>query len=125
MCDFIKEQKFERAGVFTYSHEEGTSGYELEDDVPEEIKAERASTLMELQGNISRQLNLSRVGATYTVLIDRKEGSHYVARTEFDSPEVDNEVLIDASQSYLRIGEFIKVRITDADEFDLYAEPLP
>ncbi len=125
LCDFIKEQKFERVGVFTYSHEEGTSGYELEDDVPEEIKAERASTLMELQSNISRQLNLNRVGATYTVLIDRKEGSHYVARTEFDSPEVDNEVLIDASQCYLRIGEFVKVRITDADEFDLYAEPLP
>ncbi len=125
LCDFIKEQKFERVGVFTYSHEEGTSGYEFEDDVPEEIKAERASTLMELQSNISRQLNLSRVGATYTVLIDRKEGNHYVARTEFDSPEVDNEVLIDASQSYLRIGEFVKVRITDADEFDLYAEPLP
>ncbi len=124
LCDFIEEQKFERVGVFTYSHEEGTSGYALEDNVPEEVKAERASTLMEIQSKISQELNNGKIGKEYNVLIDRKEGNYYVARTEYDSPEVDNEVLIQASKSYLRIGEFTKVRITDAEEFDLYAEPV-
>lgn len=124
LCSFIKEQQFERVGVFTYSHEEGTSGYDLEDDVPEEVKQERASELMEIQAKISEQLNAAKVGKTFKVLVDRKEGGYYVARTEFDSPEVDNEVLIDASKHYLRIGEFATVRITDAMEFDLYAEPL-
>lgn len=124
LCEFIKQQKFERVGVFTYSHEEGTSGYELEDDVPEEVKQQRASELMEIQAKISEQLNTEKVGKTYKVLVDRKEGGYYVARTEFDSPEVDNEVLIDASKHYLRIGEFATVRITDAMEFDLYAEPI-
>jgi ribosomal protein S12 methylthiotransferase len=124
LCAFIKEQKFERVGVFTYSHEEGTTGYALNDDVPEEIKQQRASELMEIQSKISEQLNQQKIGNTYRVLVDRKEGGYYVARTEFDSPEVDNEVLIDASKHYLRIGEFANVRITEAMEFDLYAEPL-
>jgi ribosomal protein S12 methylthiotransferase len=124
LCDFIEEQKFDRVGVFTYSHEEGTSGYALEDDVPEEVKAERASVLMEIQSKISQELNLAKLGNVYDVLVDRKEGNYYVARTEFDSPEVDNEVLIDASKHYLRIGEYASVRITDAEEFDLYAEPI-
>jgi ribosomal protein S12 methylthiotransferase len=124
LCDFIQEQRFERVGVFTYSHEEGTSGYAYEDDVSEECKAERASALMDIQTKISQELNQIKIGNQYKVLVDRKEGNYYVARTEFDSPDVDNEVLIDAQKYYLRIGEFATVRITDAVEFDLYAEPV-
>lgn len=122
--DFIQRTKFNRLGVFTYSHEEGTSGYELEDDVSEEVKQQRAAEIMELQQDISLALNQKRVGEICKVLIDKKEGGYFVGRTEADSPEVDNEVLIAAENEYLRIGDFATVKITDATDFDLYAEVL-
>ncbi|OAV45586.1 30S ribosomal protein S12 methylthiotransferase RimO [Lewinella sp. 4G2] len=119
MCDFVSEMRFERLGVFMYSHEEDTSAHEVEDDVPAEVKAERANRLMELQKEISLELNEARVGAELRVLIDRKDDEFYVGRTEFDSPDVDNEVLIPAGQAYLRTGDFVKVKITEATEYDL------
>ncbi|HYV94837.1 MAG TPA: 30S ribosomal protein S12 methylthiotransferase RimO [Chitinophagales bacterium] len=120
--DFIRETKFDRLGVFTYSHEEGTSGYELEDDVPEEVKQQRASELMSIQEEISSGLNQKKIGKLFRVLIDRKEGNYFIGRTEFDSPEVDNEVLINASENYVRIGDFASVKIASADAFDLFGE---
>jgi ribosomal protein S12 methylthiotransferase len=119
---FIADFRFERLGVFTYSHEENTKGYQLEDNVPDELKQERAAELMSLQEDISRELNNAKVGNTYKVLFDRKEGGYFIGRTEYDSPEVDNEVLIDAKKNYVRVGDFANVRITDAEEFDLYGE---
>jgi ribosomal protein S12 methylthiotransferase len=121
--EFISETKFDRLGVFTYSHEEGTSGFELKDDVPEEVKQKRASELMEMQEEISAELNQNKIGKTFKVLIDRKEGNFFIGRTEADSPEVDNEVLIDASKNYLRIGDFSKVEIISIEAFDLIGEP--
>jgi ribosomal protein S12 methylthiotransferase len=122
LADFVDEQKFERLGVFQYSHEENTSGYDLKDDVSEEEKAERAARLMTLQENISFQLNSKKIGKTFKVLFDRKEGGYFIGRTEFDSPEVDNEVLVDAKKHYVRIGDFANVKILSATEFDLYGE---
>ena len=122
LCDFVREQRFNRLGAFTYSHEEGTSGYALVDDVPEDIKNERAAKLMAIQSEISQELNNERVGEVCRVLIDRKEGGYFIGRTEHDSPEVDNEVLIDAQTNTCKIGEFVNVRITDAAEFDLVGE---
>lgn len=122
LLDFIKETKFERAGVFTYSHEEGTSGYELKDDVPQKIKDERAARLMKVQEEISFELNQQKVGKEFRVLIDRKEGNYFFGRTEFDSPEVDNEVLIDAKKQFVRVGDFCNVKISAAEEFDLFGE---
>lgn len=122
LAEFIKEQRFERLGVFTYSHEEGTSGYELEDDVEEEVKNARASYIMEVQQQISEELNAAKIGKTFKVLFDRKEGDYFVGRTESDSPEVDNEVLLDAKNNYVRVGDFATVKIIDASDFDLYAE---
>ena len=122
LCDFVREQRFNRLGAFTYSHEEGTSGYALVDDVPEEIKNERAARLMQIQSDISQELNNERVGDECRVLIDRKEGGYFIGRTEHDSPEVDNEVLLDAQKNKCKIGEFVNVRITDAAEFDLVGE---
>ncbi|MBX2845091.1 MAG: 30S ribosomal protein S12 methylthiotransferase RimO [Saprospiraceae bacterium] len=119
---FIQEQRFSRLGVFTYSHEEGTPGHVLEDDVPDEIKQQRAAEVMEVQQNISFELNEAKVGQTLKVLIDKKEGGYFVGRTEADSPEVDNEVLIPAATNYCRIGDFAQVKITDASDFDLYGE---
>lgn len=124
MKDFVRETKFDRLGVFTYSHEEGTSGFELNDDVPEEVKKQRASEIMELQQEISSELNQNKIGNTFRVLIDRKEGNHFIGRTEADSPEVDNEVLINAEKNYLRVGDFAEVKIISADEFDLMGEPV-
>jgi ribosomal protein S12 methylthiotransferase len=121
--EFVRETKFDRLGVFTYSHEEGTSGFELRDDVPEEVKQQRAAEIMNLQQEISSELNQQRVGKTFRVLIDRKEGNYFIGRTESDSPEVDNEVLIDASKNYLRVGDFANIRITSAGEFDLIGVP--
>ena len=120
--DFIQRMQFSRLGVFTYSHEEGTSGYELVDDVPQEEKQRRANEVMEVQQDISYQLNQQKIGKTLKVLIDKKEGNYFVGRTEADSPEVDNEVLIDAKDTYLRIGHFYEATITGATDFDLYAE---
>ena len=124
MMNFVRDMRFERLGVFTYSHEENTHAYTLEDNVPEEVKTTRAEELMELQQEISLELNQEKIGTTQKVLIDRLESGTYYARTEFDSPEVDNEVLIDATDTYLRIGDMVTVKITDATEFDLTAEPL-
>lgn len=124
LIEFIKIMRFERLGVFTYSHEEGTSGYLLADTVSNEEKAERASRIMEVQQQISWEKNQEKVGKVFKVIIDSKEGGNFIGRTEFDSPEVDNEVLIDASQHYLRIGDFANIKITRAEEFDLFGEPV-
>lgn len=122
--NWVAEMRFERLGCFTYSHEENTTAYTLEDDVPEEIKQERANEIMELQSQISWELNQEKIGKTFRCIIDRKEGSHFVGRTEFDSPDVDNEVLIDATKHYLKQGEFFDIKIIDAADFDLYGQPI-
>src|SRR5690554_720044 len=122
MVDFVQRMKFERLGVFTYSHEEDTHAYQMEDALPEEEKQARANYLMEVQEGISFDLNQEKIGKTFKVLIDKKENGHFVGRTEFDSVEVDNEVLVDASKYYCRIGDFVHVKVTDATEFDLYGE---
>jgi len=121
LLEFVKEQKFDRLGIFNYSHEEQTHAYTLEDTVPEELKQERSEIIMEAQQAISLEKNQSRVNSEMKVLIDRKEGAYWIGRTEFDSPEVDNEVLLDASQYYLEPGQFYQVHIDRAEEFDLYA----
>ena len=123
LCEFVRDMRFERLGVFQYSHEEDTSAYQLADDVPAEVKAERASRLMEIQQEISLEINEAKVGQSFRVLFDRKEGGYFVGRTEFDSPEVDNEVLVPADQ-YVRVGDFAQVRITSASEYDLFGELL-
>lgn len=120
--DWVKEMRFERLGCFTYSHEENTHAYNLEDDVPEEVKMERANEIMEIQSQISWELNQSKIGKEFKVVIDRKEGNYFVGRTEYDSPDVDNEVLIDATNTYLKTGEFTTVKVVEAEDFDLYAE---
>ena len=120
--EFVREQRFDRLGVFPYSAEEGTPSAEMADDVPEEVKQARVERIMKLQQEISLQNNLRRVGETYRVIVDRREGDFYVARTEFDSPEVDEEILIPAAGGTLHPGEFRTVRITDAEEYDLYGE---
>ncbi len=122
--NWVKETRFERLGCFTYSHEENTHAYQLEDDVPEEIKDQRAAEIMEIQGQISWELNQRYVGGVYRCLVDRVEDGFFVARTEFDSPEVDNEVLVDAKKHYLRVGDFVDLKIVEAADFDLYAEPV-
>ncbi|MDA8572708.1 30S ribosomal protein S12 methylthiotransferase RimO [Flavobacteriaceae bacterium] len=121
---WVEAMRFERLGCFTYSHEENTHAYNLVDDVPQEVKQARANDIMELQSQISWELNQAKIGQTLGVVIDRKEGQYFVGRTEFDSPDVDNEVLIDASKVYLKTGEFATVTITEAADFDLYAEVL-
>lgn len=120
--NWVAEMRFERLGCFTYSHEENTHAFNLTDDVPEEVKQERANEIMELQSQISWELNQEKIGKIFKVVVDRKEGDYFVSRTEFDSPDVDNEVLINATNTYLKTGEFASVRITDAADFDLYAE---
>ncbi len=120
--DWVKEMRFERLGCFTYSHEENTHAFNLEDDVPEEVKMDRANEIMEIQSQISWELNQQKIGQEFKVVIDRKEGQYFVGRTEFDSPDVDNEVLIDASKFYLKTGEYTTVKIYEAEDFDLYGE---
>jgi ribosomal protein S12 methylthiotransferase len=120
--DWVKEMRFERLGCFTYSHEENTHAYNLEDDVPEEVKMERANEIMEIQSQISWELNQAKIGQEFKVVIDRKEGNYFVGRTEFDSPDVDNEVRIDATKTYLKTGEFTKIKVIEAEDFDLYGE---
>ena len=122
LCDFVKEMKFERAGVFAYSPEEGTPAYEMEDDVPEEVKQERVDTIMAIQQNISLETNEKRVGTTEKVLVDRIEGDYYIGRTQYDSPEVDDEILISVESAELNIGDFVNVKLVKADYFDLYGE---
>ncbi|WP_179376527.1 30S ribosomal protein S12 methylthiotransferase RimO [Winogradskyella wichelsiae] len=119
---WVSEMRFERLGCFTYSHEENTHAYNLEDDVPEEVKMERVNQIMEIQSQISWELNQTKIGQEFKVVIDRKEGNYFVGRTEFDSPDVDNEVLIDASKTYLKTGEFATIKVTEAEDFDLYGE---
>lgn len=120
--DWVKEQRFDRLGCFTYSHEENTTAYELEDDVPQEVKEARVEEIMELQSQISWEKNQEKVGKTFRCIFDRKEGNYFVGRTEFDSPDVDNTVLVPAENTYISIGEFANVKITSAEEFDLYGE---
>lgn len=122
LYDFVKETRFDRLGCFTYSHEENTHAYQLEDDVSAEVKQERLDAIMALQQGISYEINQQKVGETFKVLIDRKEGDFFIGRTEYDSPEVDNEVLIDASQSYAAVGSFAQVKIDRAEDFDLYGQ---
>ncbi|MBE7509253.1 MAG: 30S ribosomal protein S12 methylthiotransferase RimO [Bacteroidia bacterium] len=116
---FLEEMRFDRAGVFTYSHEENTHAYTLKDDVDEETKQRRLDELMQVQQQISYSVNQNKVGSTCKVLFDRKEGNYFVGRTEFDSPEVDNEVLVEAQNNYVRIGDFANIKITSAEAFDL------
>jgi ribosomal protein S12 methylthiotransferase len=122
--NWVGEMRFERLGCFTYSHEENTHAYNLVDDVPEAVKQQRASEIMEIQSQISWELNQEKIGKTFRCIIDRKEGNYFVGRTEFDSPDVDNEVLIDATKHYVKIGDFTDIKITDAADFDLYGEPI-
>jgi|TARA_A200000159_G_scaffold154631_1_gene167677 ribosomal protein S12 methylthiotransferase len=121
---WVKAMRFERLGCFTYSHEENTHAHQLEDDVPEEVKQQRSNAIMEIQSQISWEHNQSCVGKTFRCLIDRKEGNHYIGRTFMDSPDVDNEVLIDATKHYLKQGEFIQVLVTEASDYDLIGTPV-
>lgn len=120
--DFIRKMRFDRLGIFTYSHEENTFAHTMADDIPQEEKQQRADELMEVQQHISEEINASRVGSVQKVLIDRAEGPWYIGRTAFDSPEVDNEVMISKDKKYLRVGDFAQVKITKAEAFDLYGE---
>lgn len=121
LCHFVKEMRFERAGVFAFSPEEGTPAFEMPDDVPDEVKQDRVDRLMAIQQDISLEINSQRVGRVEKVLIDRREGDFYVGRSQYDSPEVDDEILLPASKK-LQIGSFYQAKITEADFFDCYAE---
>ncbi len=123
MMDFVEETRFDRLGIFPYSHEEGTHAFGMDNNVPEKLKQARANAVMELQEQISFQKNQEKIGNVYKVLIDRKEGGYFIGRTEADSPEVDNEVLIPAENHYLRLGDFAQISIHDASAFDLFGEP--
>jgi len=122
LCGFVRDMEFERLGVFQYSHEEDTRAHDMVDDVSPELKADRANRVMEIQQDISFGKNQEKIGQTFRVLFDRKEGEFFVGRTEFDSPEVDNEVLVNAASQYVRLGDFADVKITDATEYDLFGE---
>lgn len=121
LCDFVQKQRFDRLGVFTYSHEENTHAFALKDDVPQEVKEERASKLMSIQQEISGSIQAEKIGSIQKILIDKKEGDYYIGRTEADSPEVDCEVLIPASEGYLRIGDFVTAKVVDSEDYDLFA----
>ncbi len=122
--DWVAAMRFERLGAFAYSHEENTTAADLEDDVPEDVKKARVNEIMELQSQISFELNQEKVGKEFKVIIDRKDGNYFIGRTEYDSPDVDNEVLIDATSNYVQVGKFATIKITSATEFDLYGEPV-
>lgn len=122
MLQWVEQTRFDRLGIFAYSHEENTHAYALKDNVPAKVKQARTEAVMELQQGISFDLNQQKVGKTYTVLFDKKEGDHFIGRTEFDSPEVDNEVLVAASKDFVRVGDFATVKITSAEDYDLYGE---
>ncbi len=124
MLDFVEKSRFERLGIFPYSHEDNTHAFTMEDNVPEEVKLQRAERVMELQESISEEINNQKVGKTFKVLIDRKEAGQFIGRTEHDSPEVDNEVLIDANKHYLRVGDFANIKIDSTSAFDLYGTPV-
>jgi len=118
--EWVKEMRFERLGCFTYSHEENTHAYKLKDNIPEDVKIQRANEIMEIQSQISWELNQEKIGRKYKVVIDRKEGEYFIGRTQFDSPDVDNEVLLNAKNNYIRTGDFCNVKIIEAEDFDLY-----
>ncbi len=123
MLDFVKEMRFERLGVFAYSHEEDTHAFRnYKDDVPEEVKQERADIIMQAQEQISFELNQEKIGKEFKVIIDRKEDEYYIGRSEFDSPEVDPEILIPIDKKDLQIGKFYQIKITDAESYDLFGE---
>jgi ribosomal protein S12 methylthiotransferase len=122
--EWVTEMRFERLGCFTYSHEENTHAFNLVDDVPQEVKQQRANDIMEIQSQISWELNQEKIGKTFKVVIDRKDGNYFIGRTEYDSPDVDNEVLIDATEIYLKTGEYYDVKIHEAEDFDLYGTPV-
>ena len=122
MAQWVEQTRFDRLGIFTYSHEENTHAYNFVDDVAPEIKQYRADEIMQIQQRISYDLNQDKIGKTFKVLFDRKEGNYFIGRTQFDSPEVDNEVLIDAKSNYIRIGDFADVKINRAEDYDLYGE---
>jgi len=122
MYDWVERSRFDRLGIFTYSHEENTHAYSFTDDVPDEVKRERADAIMELQSGISYDLNQQKVGKTFNVLFDRVEGDYFIGRTEFDSPEVDNEVLVKKSEGYIRLGDFTQIEIISADHYDLFGK---
>lgn len=123
MAEWVEKTRFDRLGIFEYSHEENTHAFTLKDDVPAKEKKRRAQAVMAVQQGISAEINAAKVGKTFQVLIDRKEGKNFVGRTEHDSPEVDNEVLVDAAEHYLRVGDFARLRVVSASEYDLVAEP--
>ena len=123
MLKWVEESKFDRLGIFTYSHEENTHAFTLKDSVSEKLKKERADAVMQIQQEISYNLNQQKIGNTYKVLFDRKETDYFIGRTEFDSPDVDNEVLVKADKdTYIRIGDFANVKINEASDFDLYGK---
>ena len=122
--DWVEEMRFERMGAFEYSHEENTGAFVLEDDVPADVKFRRVNEIMEIQSQISWEINQQKIGKIFTCLFDRKEGNYFYGRTEFDSPDVDNDVLVDAREHYIKIGEFIPVKIHEAADFDLYGTPI-
>jgi len=122
--DWVEEMRFERLGVFEYSHEENTGAYVLEDNVPDEVKFKRVNEIMEAQSQISWELNQQKIGKTFRCLFDRKDGEYFYGRTEYDSPDVDNDVLVDAKEHYIKIGEFIDIKIHEAGDYDLYGRPL-
>lgn len=122
--NWVKKMRFERLGVFEYSHEENTRAYALENNVPQEVKFKRVNEIMEIQSQISWELNQEKIGKTFRCLFDRKDGEYFYGRTEFDSPDVDNDVIVNATEHYIKLGEFIDVKIIDAGDFDLYAKPI-
>ena len=123
MKNWVQESRFDRLGIFTYSHEENTHAYKLEDNISDDVKRERCAEIMAIQQTISSEINEEKIGKTFKVLFDRKEGGYFVGRTEFDSPEVDNEVLLEAKDNYVRIGDFADIKITEASDFDLFGIP--
>ena len=122
--DWVEEMRFERLGAFEYSHEENTGAYVLEDDVPSDVKFKRVNEIMEVQSQISWELNQEKIGKTFRCLFDRKDGEYFYGRTESDSPDVDNDVLVDAKEHYIKIGEFIDIKIHEAGDYDLYGTPV-
>jgi ribosomal protein S12 methylthiotransferase len=122
--NWVREMRFDRLGCFAYSHEENTHAFNLDDDVPAEIKQQRANEIMEIQSQISWEKNQEKIGSTLRCLIDRKEGDYFIGRSEFDSPDVDNEIHIDAKKYYVKIGDFVDVKISSAGYFDLEAVPI-
>lgn len=120
--DWVREQRFDRLGCFTYSHEENTHAHLLEDTIPQEVKEARVEEIMELQAQISWEKNQEKVGKVLKCIFDRKEGNYFVGRSEYDSPDVDNTILVDAKETYIPLGEFSNIKITSAEEFDLYGE---